>query len=86
MHVFTTMCVYLIFKKKLKHLISKGALNWSKLYIYLKNIYLKNIKQHNYFLMFPGHQISISEWFLKACVTRKTGVMAAENSALPSWE
>ncbi len=30
------------------------------------------------------HQISILEWFLKDHVTLKTGVMAAENSALPS--
>ncbi len=34
--------------------------------------------------MLLGSQISILEWFLKNHVTLKTGVMAAENSALPS--
>ncbi len=33
--------------------------------------------------MFLEQQISILEWFLKDCVTLKTGEMAAENSALP---
>ncbi len=32
------------------------------------------------------HQISMSEWFLKDHVTLKTGVLTAENSALPSQE
>ncbi len=36
--------------------------------------------------MFLAHQISILYWFLKDRVTLKTGVMAAENSALPSQE
>ncbi len=31
-------------------------------------------------------QISILEWFLKANVTLKTGIMAAENSDLPSQD
>ncbi len=31
--------------------------------------------------MFLEQQISILEWFLKDCVTLKTGEMAAENSA-----
>ncbi len=30
------------------------------------------------------HQISILKWFMKDHVTLKTGVMAAENSDLPS--
>jgi len=36
--------------------------------------------------IFFNVSISISEWFLKDYVTPKTGVMAAENSALPSQE
>ncbi len=36
--------------------------------------------------MFLEHQISIFELFLKDRVTMKPGVMAAENSALPSKE
>ncbi len=32
--------------------------------------------------MFPEHQISILEWFMKDQVTLKTEVIAAENSAL----
>ncbi len=36
--------------------------------------------------MYLEHQNSILEWFLKDHVTQKTGVMAAENSALPSKE
>ncbi len=31
--------------------------------------------------MFPEHQISILEWFLKDHVPLKTGLLAAENSA-----
>ncbi len=42
-----------------------------------KNGFHKNIKPHN---------ICILEWFLKDHVTLKTGVIAAENSALPSLE
>ncbi len=37
-------------------------------------------------IMFLEHQISISEWFQKGHVTLKTGVIAAENSALTSQE
>ncbi len=36
--------------------------------------------------MFPQKQIRILEWFLKDHVALKTGVMTAENSALPSQE
>ncbi len=51
-----------------------------------------HIKWHNDYLnwkyqeMFIGQQISILEYFLKDHVTLKTGVTAAENSALPSQE
>ncbi len=38
----------------------------------------KNNKPHN----IDKHEISILEWFLKDFVTLKTGVMAADNSAL----
>ncbi len=36
--------------------------------------------------MFPEHQIDLLEWYLKNHVTLKTGIMTAENSALPSQE
>ncbi len=36
--------------------------------------------------MFLEQQIIILEWFLKDHVTLKTGVMATENSVLPSQE
>ncbi len=42
-----------------------------------KSIMVKNKE------MFLEHQINILEWFLKDHVTLKTGIMAAENSALP---
>ncbi len=60
-----------------------------------KNMYhgfLQNIKQHNCFLEYTDNNNNkyflsgILEWFLKDHVTMKTGVMAAENRALPSQE
>ncbi len=47
----------------------------------------KNIKQQNLFSKLTMiRNVSILERFLKVYVTLKTGVMAAENWALPSQE
>ncbi len=48
------------------------------------NGFPKNIKQHRKIVSWAP--ISVWEWFLKDHVTIKTGVMAAENSALKSQE
>ncbi len=49
------------------------------------NFYYTTIQKFGVFMILK-QQISISEWFLKNHVTLKTGVTAAENSALPSQE
>ncbi len=46
----------------------------------------KNLSSTAVFNIDNKHQISILEWFLKHHVTLKTGVMPADNSALPSQE